>query len=119
MPDGRVVLIKRDIDPGRGKWSFPAGYVELGETVRDAAARETLEEVKTRVRIVRQVGVYSYPDAGTVTITYLGRVRRGEKPAAGHECSDVMIVRPTEIPWKQLAFRSTVDALKDWKRKMK
>src|SRR5688500_17234278 len=59
MPDGRIVLLKRDIEPGKGKWTFPAGYQELGESVGDAAVRETYEEIRVRVRAEQLVGVYS------------------------------------------------------------
>jgi ADP-ribose pyrophosphatase YjhB (NUDIX family) len=114
MPDGRIVLLKRTIEPARGKWSYPAGYMEMGETVAQAAARETHEEVCARVKVGKQVGVYSYADAGVVTIIFEGRVPRGEKPCAGSECDEVIFVKPKDIPWKKLAFRSTVDALKDW-----
>lgn len=113
-PDGRVMLLKRSIEPARGKWSYPAGYVEIGETVKTAAARETEEEIGVHVRIGNQIGIYSYVDAGVVTIVYEGFVRKGEKPRTTAEASDVQIVRPTEIPWEKLAFRSTIHALEDW-----
>lgn len=119
MPDGRIVLGKRDIEPARGKWTFPAGYMEMEETVEGAAARETMEEIAVRVRIGKEVGVYSYVDAGVVTIVYEGRVLKGEKPSQTNETSDVMLVKPSEIPWKDLAFRSTAHALQDWLKRRK
>jgi ADP-ribose pyrophosphatase YjhB (NUDIX family) len=114
MPDGRLLLLERDIEPARGKWTYPAGYMEMRETVEAAAARETMEEIGVRVKIIREVGVYSYHDAGVVTIVYEGRVLRGEKPVSGRETADFKLVRPDEINWKELAFRSTAHALKDW-----
>lgn len=114
MPDGRVALCRRGIEPALGKWTYPAGYQEMGESAAEGAARETWEEIIARVDVRKLVGVYSYPDAGVVTVVYLGAVRRGEKPAAGHETQDVKLFRPDEIPWKDLAFRSTTDALRDW-----
>ena len=114
MPDGRVALLQRDLDPARGKWSYPAGYQELGETVADAAVRETMEEICVKSRAEKLLGVYSYADTNVVTIVYVGRVLRGQRPKPGVESLDVRLFRPTEIPWKELAFRSTVDALKDW-----
>ena len=114
MPDGRVALLKRDIEPAKGKWSHPAGYQEMGESVAGAAVRETWEEIVTRVKVRDLLGVYSYPDAGVVTVVYVGDVPRGQKPKAGHESQDVALFAADEIPWRDLAFRSTTDALRDW-----
>jgi ADP-ribose pyrophosphatase YjhB (NUDIX family) len=119
MPDGRVVLLKRDIEPARGKWSYPAGYMEMEETVEAAAARETMEEIGVRVRIEEEVGVYSYSDAGVVTIVFVGRVLKGEKPICGEETAEVLILKPHKIHWPALAFRSTAHALKDWLKRRK
>lgn len=114
MPDGRVVLLQRDNEPGKGKWSFPAGYMELGESVDQAATRETWEEICVKVKIIRQLGVYSYSDAGAVTVVYVGQVLNGQIPKAGHESADIMLVHPRDIPWDKLGFRSIVDGLTDW-----
>lgn len=114
MPDGRIALLRRNIEPGRGKWSYPAGYQEIGESVAEAAVRETEEEINTRTRITKLLGVYSYPDSGIVTVVYVGRVPRGEKPSPGVEAQQVEFFSARKIPWKDLAFRSTIDALKDW-----
>ncbi len=119
MPDGRVALLKRSIEPARGKWSYPAGYMEIGETVEAAALRETQEEIGVRAKITGLVGIYSYTFAGVVTIIYEAQVLKGEKPRAEHEASAVKMVAPADIPWKTLAFRSTIDALKDWTDKEK
>lgn len=114
LPDGRVALLKRDIEPAKGKWSYPAGYLEMGESVAEAAARETREEICTHVTVGDMLGVYSYADAGVVTIVYVGDVKRGEKPRPGEESQEVVLFSPDEIPWADLAFRSTTEALKDW-----
>lgn len=114
MPDGRVALLKRDIEPAKGKWSNPAGYMEMGETVADAAARETWEEIRVRVKVGEMLGVYSYADAGVVTIVFLGQVKRGQKPRPGEESQDVQLFSVESLPWKDMAFRSTTQALKDW-----
>lgn len=114
LPDGRIILLKRGIIPALGKWSFPAGYMELGEAVQDAAARETREEILTKVRVGDLVGIYSYRDAATVMVVYEGRVLKGEKPRPGAETSDVQFFKKSEIPWRDLAFRSVQDALKDY-----
>jgi ADP-ribose pyrophosphatase YjhB (NUDIX family) len=114
--DGKVVLLKRDNEPALGRWTFPAGFQEMGESVREAAARETKEEIGARVKVGRLIGIYSYADAGVVTIVYEGRLLRGEKPQAGQEAQEVSVVKWSEIPWKHLAFRSTSHALHDWKK---
>lgn len=116
MPDGRIALLKRSIEPAIGKWTYPAGFMEMGEDVSEAAARETFEEINAKVKVTDFLGVYSYADAGVVTIVYIGKVLRGQKPHAGEEAQDVRLFKKSEIPWKQLAFRSTVHALKDWCR---
>lgn len=114
MPDGRVALLKRDIEPARGKWSFPAGYLEWGEAVEKAAVRETWEEIRARVKVKDLIGIYSYADAGVVTIVYVGNVLGKTPPQPGEESQEVKLFKPSKIPWKGLAFRSTIDALKDW-----
>ena len=86
----------------------------MGESVDEAAACETWEEILTRVKVGRLLGVYSYPDAGVVTVVFIGEVKRGQKPKAGQESQLVALFRPDEIPWDDLAFRSTTDALEDW-----
>jgi NADH pyrophosphatase NudC (nudix superfamily) len=59
--DGKIVMLKRGIRPSMGKWVIPGGFVDVGETVPDAAAREAWEEVRLKVEIGPLVGVYSYP----------------------------------------------------------
>lgn len=114
LPDGRIALIRRGIEPALGRWSYPAGFQELGESVEEAAARETLEEAALRVRVTGLVGVYSYPDAGVVTVVFEGRSRARRLASSGHETSEIAAFEPTAIPWRSLAFRSSVEALKDW-----
>jgi ADP-ribose pyrophosphatase YjhB (NUDIX family) len=114
MPDGRVALLKRNIEPALGKWSYPAGYQEIGESVAEAAARECDEEICVRPKITKLLGIYSYPNAGVVTTVYVARVPRGMKPKPGIESQDVKLFKRSELPWRDLAFRSTIDALKDW-----
>ncbi|MFN0118389.1 MAG: NUDIX domain-containing protein [Elusimicrobiota bacterium] len=114
MPDGKIVLLRRDIEPAKGKWTFPAGYQEMKETVEECAARETYEEICVKVSSLTLLGIYSYRDAGTVTIIYSAKVKKGEKPAAGQESQEVAVFACDQIPWKELAFRSTHHALKDF-----
>ncbi len=115
-PDGRIVLLKRSIDPQAGKWTFPGGHQEIGETVKKAALRETWEEIRVRPTLDRLLGVYSYPFSRIVTVVFVGRLKRGEKPSTTPEATEVRFFRPKEIPWSDLAFPSNVDALKDWQK---
>ncbi|MDI3298623.1 MAG: NUDIX hydrolase [Bacillota bacterium] len=111
--DGRLYLLRRAIDPGRGRWVFPGGYLERGETVESAARRETEEEVGLRVELEGLVGVYSYVDSVVVTVVYAARVLEGE-PRPGPETLEIRTFLPEEIPWSELAFESTGEALRDW-----
>lgn len=111
--NGKVLLLKRGIAPAKGKWTFPAGFVELGETIPKAALRETLEETGLKVKLTGLVGVYSYAGFGVVTIVYSARVVSGRFKRC-YETKEIREFPQDSIPWKDLAFRSTRDALKDW-----
>ena len=117
LPNGQVVLLRRSIEPAFGKWTYPAGFQELGETVEEAAVRETLEETGVRVQIQRFQGIYSYQDAGVVTLVFLAKVLRGQKPKLTQEALAIGSFHKNKIPWKELAFRSTTHALKDWRKR--
>jgi ADP-ribose pyrophosphatase YjhB (NUDIX family)/predicted RNA-binding Zn-ribbon protein involved in translation (DUF1610 family) len=114
--DGRIVLLKRGIEPQKGKWVMPGGYVDRGEEVRAAAIRETEEECGLKTRIRELHGVYSYPGRLAVVIAFLADVVSGDL-MAGDESEEARFVRPDEIPWSELAFQSTTDALKDFCKK--
>lgn len=110
-----IVLLRRSIEPGYGKWVFPGGYVDRGERVEDAAVRETLEECRLDVRIGSLLGVYSYSRRPIVVIVYVAEVLRGI-PEAADEALEVSSFQPDRIPWSELAFTSTYDALADYVR---
>lgn len=109
----RVVLLRRAIEPSLGKWVFPGGYVDLGENVIGAAVREAREEACVEVAIDRLLNVYSYPDRPVVVVVYVGTIVSGT-PAAGDEALEMRAFAPEEIPWDELAFQSTRDALQDF-----
>lgn len=111
--DGGAVLLRRAIGPSYGLWTFPGGFVDIGETLEDAAVRETLEEVNLQVKIDRLLNVYSYPESAVVVVVYLADVVGGEL-RAGIEALEVRTFRPHEIPWEALAFESTAQALRQW-----
>ncbi len=113
--NGGVVLLKRGIEPALGKWVFPGGYVDRGESVVQAALRETLEESQLEVALGDLLNVYSYPRSPNVIIVYAAQVVGGDL-AAGEESVDAATFLPRAIPWGELAFDSTRDALKDYIR---
>jgi ADP-ribose pyrophosphatase YjhB (NUDIX family) len=112
VDDGRVLLIRRNINPSKGKWTFPGGFVDWGETVAGAAVRETLEETGLRVHLQGLIGVYSYADHPVVIVVYRAHVAGGTL-RLNHETQEIAWLTPGEIPWEHLAFPSTREALRD------
>ncbi|MGH7906396.1 MAG: NUDIX domain-containing protein [Candidatus Binataceae bacterium] len=114
IESGRILLLRRAIPPQLGRWTFPGGYIDLGETPEAAAVRETLEEVGVGVRTSRLFGVYTDPaDPKVIVIVYLA-APGAETPIVSPEASEVRYFSADEIPWAELAFRSTYQALSDW-----
>jgi ADP-ribose pyrophosphatase YjhB (NUDIX family) len=112
---GKILLLKRSIEPQKGKWVIPGGYVDRGEEVQAAARRETREECGIKTRIRHLLGIYSYPGVTAVVVVYTADYLSGN-PCAADETEEVRFYRPEEIPWNDLAFRSTADALRDYCR---
>jgi ADP-ribose pyrophosphatase YjhB (NUDIX family) len=113
IASGRVHLARRTIDPGAGRWTYPGGFLELGESAAEGARRETEEETRLLVEIGRLVGVYSRPQVGIVTIVYEAIVVGGEA-LPGAETSEVRAFDPDQLPWGELAFTTVESALRDW-----
>jgi ADP-ribose pyrophosphatase YjhB (NUDIX family) len=111
--DGRLVLVKRAIDPGYGLWVFPGGYVDRGEEITAAAIREAREECGLEVRLDGLVNLYSYPGRPLIIIVYAATAIGGEL-CSDDECLEARLFARDEIPWNALAFQSTNDALRDY-----
>jgi ADP-ribose pyrophosphatase YjhB (NUDIX family) len=111
--EGRLLLARRAIHPAHGKWTFPGGYVDWGETVDAGALRETWEETGLTVELGELVGVYSYATAPVVIVVYEAVVTGGTLTLC-HENDRLEWVAPAEIPWEELAFPSTVAAVRDF-----
>ncbi|HUI26239.1 MAG TPA: NUDIX hydrolase [Candidatus Kryptonia bacterium] len=111
--DDKVVLLRRGIEPSYGQWVFPGGFLDRGERLEEAAAREAREEVNVHVRVDRLLNVYSYAGHPVVVIVYVGEIVAGE-PSVGDEAIEVRTFGRDEIPWDELAFPSTRQALRDY-----
>jgi ADP-ribose pyrophosphatase YjhB (NUDIX family) len=107
-----IILLRRGFQPNRGRWSMPGGFVDLGESVEQAAIRETKEEVGLDIAITRLVGVYSRSTDRIVVVVYAARAEG--TPTRTEEALEVEAFRPTTIPWDQLAFWSDGRALRDY-----
>ena len=111
--DDHVVLVRRAIEPGYGRWVFPGGYVDRGEQVHAAAVREAREEAGLEIRLDRLINVYSYPGRAPVIIVYAATMLGGEL-AVDEEGLEARFFAQHEIPWEELAFQSTQEALRDF-----
>ena len=110
----RLLFVRRDIEPMLGKWSFPSGYVDRGEVVEHAAAREVREETNLIVELRGLVGVYSSTDNPVVLAAYAARVTGGKlKP--GEEAQDARFFPIDELP--ELPFPHDDQILDDWRKK--
>jgi len=113
---GEVVLLRRGLEPGYGSWAQPGGFLEVDETVTEAAIRETLEETGLIVEPGEIVGLYSRLEAAIVVIVFEARIVGGE----AHETLEALEIgrfAPEAIPWEGIAFKTTAWALRDWVRR--
>lgn len=111
--DAGILLLRRGIEPGYGRWVFPGGYVDRGETLEEAARREALEEIGAEIRLTRLLNVYSYAGSPVVVVVYEAEMTGGAL-RGGEEALEVRPFAPEDIPWDELAFRSTREALREY-----
>lgn len=109
--DGRLVLQRRTINPGLGKWTFPSGYVDRGEPPETAAVREVREEVGLEVRISHLIGLYSTPGEPVVVAVYAADPISGTV-IAGDENDAAAYFSPDDLP--ELAFPHDAEIIADW-----
>jgi mutator protein MutT len=111
--DGKVILLRRaQKDKAHGLWILPGGHVDRGEVAEEAALREVAEEIGLQVELDRLMGVYTYPDNPVVLIVYLAHPTGGQLHP-GHEALEVALFDSDSIPWDELGYYSTGQAIKD------
>ena len=112
--DGRVLLCRRAIEPRRGYWTLPAGFLELGETIEAGAQREAWEEARARIALDGVLGLYSISRIGQVQVIFRGRFEGEPRFDAGPESLEVRLFGWAEIPWDDIAFPSVHWSLRAW-----
>jgi ADP-ribose pyrophosphatase YjhB (NUDIX family) len=110
---GEAVLLRRGIEPGYGSWAQPGGFLEVDETVAEAAIRETLEETGLLVEPGALIGIYSRLEAAVVSLVFEARIVGGA-PRTTPEALEVRAFGPHAIPWDDVAFKTSFFALRDW-----
>jgi ADP-ribose pyrophosphatase YjhB (NUDIX family) len=109
--DGRILMCRRAIQPRLGLWTFPAGFLELGETSGQGAAREAREEAQADVEPLELLAVINVPYVSQVYLIHRGRLRTAQH-APTLESSEVCLMREDEIPWQEIAFPTIWHGLK-------
>ncbi len=101
----KVLLCKRNIEPRKGKWTLPAGFMELDETTSEGAARETVEEAGAQFEMQSLFSVLSVPKVGQVHLFYRAKLT-SDQFDPGFETQEAKLFTETEIPWDEIAFRT-------------
>jgi ADP-ribose pyrophosphatase YjhB (NUDIX family) len=110
---GQLVLIRRGIEPGKGWWAQPGGFLEVDETVNQAAIRETWEETGLLIEPGEIIGLYTRLEAAVVTIAFEAKIVGGLATPT-REATEIKAFAPEDIPWSEIAFSTTTWALRDW-----
>ncbi len=110
--DGRVLMCRRNIEPRKGKWTFPAGFMELGETSAQGAAREGMEESQAVIEVLDLLAVISVTYVSQVYMIHRGRLPDGATFGPTSESSEVLLMAEADIPWSEIAFPTIYQSLK-------
>ena len=109
----RVLLCKRNIEPRWGKWTLPAGFMELGESTEQGAARETDEEAGARIELQGLFSLLNVVRVGQVHFFYRARLHDTDF-APGPETIEAQLFSEEQIPWEELAFKTVRETLKHY-----
>ncbi len=110
--EGRILLCRRSINPRKGFWTLPAGYLEIGETPEEGALREANEEANASLELETLLAVYSIPRISQVQLIYRARLL-DPNVSAGEETEELDLFKWEDIPWQEIAFPSVRWALQD------
>ena len=113
--DGRILLCRRAIHPRRGYWTLPAGYLENGESLEAAAAREAREEALAEIEVGPLLGLYDMPRISQVQLMFRARLLNASDIGPGPESLNVALFPWERIPWTALAFTTVRWALTHWR----
>ena len=110
LADGRILLCKRNIEPRKGKWTLPAGFMELEETTAQGAARETDEEAGAQIEMGPLFSLLNVPRVGQVHLFYRAALL-SDQFNPGYETMEARLFTEEEVPWDELAFRTVKETL--------
>ncbi len=111
--NGKILLARRDIQPRKGFWNLPCGYLENGETVQEGAVREVFEETGAKIELGALHTIFNLPDVNQVYMIFRAQMA-SEKTITTAESIEVDLFSPDEIPWSEMAFESNTFALKSY-----
>ena len=109
----QVLLCKRNIEPRKGKWTLPAGFMELGETTAEGALRETHEEAGARIEMQGLFTVLNVAQVGQVHLYYRARLL-SDQFDPGYETQEARLFTEDQIPWEDIAFRTVQETLQHY-----
>lgn len=110
--EGKILLAKRGIEPRKGFWNLPCGFLENDEGVENGALREVLEETGAAVDIENLHTVYNLPKAQQVYLIFKAKLKNDTRFITNEESTEIALFAPADIPWQELAFSSNVHAIK-------
>lgn len=112
--DDRILLCRRAINPRKGFWTLPAGFMENSETAEDGAAREAWEEARAKLKVGPLLAHYSLAHISQVQLFFKADLLNPDTIEAGPESLEVALFTKNDLPWDDLAFPTVYKILKDW-----